>query len=148
MEISSLYTSAPKIMIICYTVPDVWCMINVIIFHFGPFFVLSQRRPPPFPPPPSPLLPLTARKIRILKKQKKSLEIASFYTSVSKIMITCYTVPDIWCVINVIINYFSFWAIFCPFTPPPPNSPKNQNLKKMKKTACRYHHFIYVYQNL
>ena len=31
--------------------------------------------------------------------------------------------------------YFSFWAILCPFTPPPPsrNSPKNKNFKKMKK---------------
>ena len=26
--------------------------------------------------------------------------------------------------------YFSFWAIFCPFTP---DSPKNENLKKWKK---------------
>ena len=138
MEISSLYTSAPKIMIICYTVPDVWCMINVIIFHFGPFFVLSQCHPsPPLPPPPT-----NSPKNQNFEKTKKSLEIASFYTSVSKIMITCYTVPDIWCVINVIINYFSFWAIFCPFTPPPPNSPKNQNLKKMKKTWRIYHFTI------
>ena len=32
-------------------------------------------------------------------------------------------------------NYFSFWANFCPFNPPPPptNSPKNQNFEKMKK---------------
>ena len=34
--------------------------------------------------------------------------------------------------------YFSFWAIFCPFTPlppaSPPNSAKNINFKKMKKT--------------
>ena len=29
-------------------------------------------------------------------------------------------------------NYFSFCAIFCPFLPP--NSPKNQHLKKMKTT--------------
>ena len=28
-------------------------------------------------------------------------------------------------------NYFSFWAISCPFTP---NCPKNQNFEKMKKT--------------
>ena len=28
--------------------------------------------------------------------------------------------------------YFSFWAIFC-LPPLPPNSPKNQNEKKMKK---------------
>ena len=27
-------------------------------------------------------------------------------------------------------NYFSFWAIFCPFTPL--NSPRNQNFEKMK----------------
>ena len=27
-------------------------------------------------------------------------------------------------------NYFSFWGIFCPFTPL--NSPRNQNFEKMK----------------
>ena len=30
-------------------------------------------------------------------------------------------------------NYFSFWAIFLHFYPP--NSPKNQNFKKVKKTT-------------
>ena len=29
--------------------------------------------------------------------------------------------------------YFSFWAIFCPFTSV--TAAKNQNLKKMKKTS-------------
>ena len=30
--------------------------------------------------------------------------------------------------------YFSFWAFFCPFNPPPPpNSQKNENFTKMKK---------------
>ena len=29
-------------------------------------------------------------------------------------MITCYTVPEIWCMTDIII--FHFWAIFCPFT--------------------------------
>ena len=28
-------------------------------------------------------------------------------------------------------NYFSFWTIFCPLNPP--DSPKNKNLKKMRK---------------
>ena len=28
-------------------------------------------------------------------------------------MIICCTVPEIW---HVTDNYFSFWAIFCPFT--------------------------------
>ena len=30
-------------------------------------------------------------------------------------------------------NYISFWAIFYPFTPHPPKSPKNRNITKMKK---------------
>ena len=33
---------------------------------------------------------------------------------------------------------------FLPFYPP--NSPKNLNLKKLKKNAWRYHHFTLVYQ--
>ena len=41
MEILSVYTSVPKIMIICYTVPEIWHMMNIIsIFHFELFFVL------------------------------------------------------------------------------------------------------------
>ena len=40
LEISSFYTSAPKIMIIGYTVPEIWHMTDVIIFHFGLFFAL------------------------------------------------------------------------------------------------------------
>ena len=35
-----IYNSVPKIMIICYTVPEIWCVTDVIIFHFGPFFAL------------------------------------------------------------------------------------------------------------
>ena len=41
LEISSYYTNLPKIMIICYNVPEIWCVTDVIvIFHFGisPFF--------------------------------------------------------------------------------------------------------------
>ena len=33
------------------------------------------------------------------------------------------------------IEFFSFWIIFCPFTPrSPTNNPKNQNFEKMKRT--------------
>ena len=52
-----------------------------------------------------PFTSLTVRKIKILKKWKKCLEISLFYTSVPKIMITCYTVPEIWCVTDVIVNF-------------------------------------------
>ena len=45
-------------------------------------------------------------------------------------MIICYTVPEIWCVTDVIFifHFGLFYAVL------PPNRPKNQNLKKMKKT--------------
>ena len=76
LEISSLYTSVPKIMILCYTVHEIWRMTYVIvIFHFGLFFAL-------LPPP-----PLTAQKITIKKKRKNRLRISSFYICVPKIMI-------------------------------------------------------------
>ena len=46
MEIS-FYKSAPKIMIISYTVLQIWHMTDVIvIFHFGLFFALL----PPYQP--------------------------------------------------------------------------------------------------
>ena len=41
LEISSFYISVPKIVIICYTVPEIWCLTDVIvIFHFELFFAL------------------------------------------------------------------------------------------------------------
>ena len=71
LKILSFYTIVPKIMIIGYTVPEIWCVTNVIvIFHFGLFFVLLM---------------------------KKCLEISSFYTCVPKIMIWWCMVPEIWC---------------------------------------------------
>ena len=88
-----------------------------------------------------PFTPLTDQKIKFYKKWRKGLEISSFYTIAPKTMIICYTVPKIW---QVTDNSFSFWAIFCPFTPP--HSPKNQNFKKMKKKAWRYHYFTIMCQ--
>ena len=40
LEITSFYNNVPKIMILCYTVPEIWCVTYVIIFHFGSFFAL------------------------------------------------------------------------------------------------------------
>ena len=98
-----------------------------------------------------PLTPLTTPKIKILKtwkkKEKKHLEISSFYTSVPKnhehIL---YCSWDMAC--DRCNYYFSFWAIFCPFTPPPPtNNPKNQNFEKMKNMPG-YHHFTICVQKI
>ena len=58
LEMSSFYTCLPKIMIISYTVPRIWCVTDaVVIFHFGLFFVLL---------PPN-------RLMKISKKWKKNL---------------------------------------------------------------------------
>ena len=40
LEISPFYTIIPKILFICYTVPKIWHVNDVIIFHFGLFFAL------------------------------------------------------------------------------------------------------------
>ena len=54
MEISSFYTGVPKIMMMAYTVPDIWQVTDVIvIFYFGLYFSLYPTPPPP-PPPNSP----------------------------------------------------------------------------------------------
>ena len=86
LKILSFYRSVPKIMIICYTVPEVWNVTDVIvIFHFRLFL---------------PFYPLTAQKIKISKKFKKSLEISSFYIRVAKIIIRWCTVLEVWCATN------------------------------------------------
>ena len=59
----------------------------------------------------SPFTPLKYQKIKILKKRKKQLEIPSFYTSEPKIMIICYTAPEIWCIMDVIV-FFHFGLFF------------------------------------
>ena len=54
-----------------------------------------------------PFTSLTIQKIKNSKKWKKCLEISSFYTSASKTMSMCHTVPEIWHVMDVIF-YFHF----------------------------------------
>ena len=62
-----------------------------------------------------PFTSLTTRKIEILKKRKKHLEMSSFYTCVPKITIKWYMPPEIRSATDII--FLSFWTIFCPFTP-------------------------------
>ena len=91
LEILSFYTNVPKIMIMGYTVPEICHVMDVTIFHldyFLPFYPCD-----------------TAGKMKISNKFKKHLEILSFYTNVPKIMIICYNVPEIWCVMDVIVIF-------------------------------------------
>ena len=61
--------------------------------------------------------PLTAQKIDISKKKKKKHhEISSFHTNVPKIMIIGYTVPEMWCVTDLIVTFHFelFFALLLP----------------------------------
>ena len=64
-----------------------------------------------------PFTPLTAWKLNISKKWKEVLEISPFYSSIPKIMIVGYTVPEIWHVTDVIIIFHL--DIFFPLLPLP-----------------------------
>ena len=104
-------------MIIHYTVPEIWYMTNVIvIFILGYTFRFYHS-------------PSTSLKNKNFKTMKKGLEI-SFYTSALKnydhmLYYSWYMVCD------GCNCYFSFWAVFALL---PPNNPKNDNFKTMKKT--------------
>ena len=55
LEISSFYISVAKIVIIWYTVPEIWRVKDVVyVFHFGLFFAPLPPPPPPPSPPNSP----------------------------------------------------------------------------------------------
>ena len=74
---------------------------------------------------------LSARKIKIKKKKReKCLEI-------------CYTVPEIWRMMDVII--FHFLLFYTPLASQKIKI-KKKKTKKQKKNAWRYHRFTEVYQ--
>ena len=80
LEISSFYSSVPKLMIICCTVPEIWCVTDVtVVFYFGLFYPSNSLKNQNFK-----------------KNEKKSLEISSFYTCVPKMIIGWRMVPEIW----------------------------------------------------
>ena len=90
---------------------------NVVFFfkknkeNYGSFFALLPT-------------PLKTKKIRILKKCNKCLEISSFYTCVPQMTVIWCMVPEIWSATDRIFSHFgplfhflsfSFWAISYPF---------------------------------
>ena len=76
-------------------------------FSFWAIFLIFYH-PLPCPPPP------TAPKTKSSTKMKKPLEISSFYTSVPKIMIRCYTGPEIWYVTDVVTLHFGLFFALLP----------------------------------
>ena len=120
LEILSYYRCVPLIKIIWCMVPEIWSSTDIMFLSLYAFFC-------PFTSPP----PLNSPKKNIWKKWKKHLEISSFYTTVPKIMIICYTVPEIWCVMDV-IAIFHFGLCFS-FLPPIFSNPKNEKFKTIKR---------------
>ena len=104
-----------------------------------------------------PFIPLTAWKMKISKKWKKHLDISLFYKTVPKIMITRYTVPEIWHVTDVIVTFHfgPFFALYPPPQYPSLTCPKNEIFKKMKKTPgdiiilhnCTKNHYHMLYRS-
>ena len=98
LEISSFYTCVQFMMIMRCIVSEILNVTDRMFSHFGhflPFYNLENEN---------------------FEKMKKYKAILSFYRSVSKIMIICYAVPEILCMIDVIF-IFHFGLFFCPFTP-------------------------------
>ena len=131
----SFYTIVPKIMIICYTVPETWCVSDVIvIFHFWAIFC--------FYPPDSP-------KNENLKKMKKIPGAIIILYNCNKnhdhmLYSSWHMLYSSWdMVCDKCNSYFSFWAIFCNFTPWQPEKWKAQ---KNEKIIWRYNHFTQLYQ--
>ena len=84
LEISSFNTNVPKIIILCFTFLEIWCVTNVIIFHFGLFFAL---------------LPLQQhKKSKFLKNEKNTWRYHHF-THIYQLIRWCM-VPKIWCAMN------------------------------------------------
>ena len=69
------------------------------------------------------------KKIKILKKWKRCLEILSLYTCV--LQMTYHMMYGSWNIKHDIHNFLSIWAVFCPFTPL--KTWKIRILKKQKK---------------
>ena len=84
---------------------------------------------------------LTTRKMKI---SKKCMEMSSFNTTVPKIIIICFTVPEIWRMTGVIV-IFHFGLCFSIL---PPYQLKKQKFQKNEKNTWRYHHSTHVYQKL
>ena len=97
-----------KIMTIGYTVPEIWHVTDVIIFHYGLFFVLL---PPPFPPP------YNSQKNENFKKKKKKMpaDIIILHKCTKTHDHKLYYSSDM--VHDECNCSFSFWANLFPFTP-------------------------------
>ena len=104
---------------VMYAYSDMECN-GYNFLSFQAIFALLQKLTPPPPPPywpwkikfgkkgqyfcPFTPSPLKSQKMKISKMKKNPGDII-FYTSVPKIMIIPYTVPEIWCMTDIIVIF-------------------------------------------
>ena len=97
LEMSSFYTRVPNVMIIWY---EIWSTTDTIFCHFGSCFALLPHQ--------------WHQKLKFWKN-KKTLEISSFYTCAQQKMIIWCTVPEILSTRDKIVCHFgSFFALLPP----------------------------------
>ena len=99
---------------------DMACNRLIVIFHFEIFFDL------------------------LFKKNEKNPGFIIILQSVLKIMIICYTDPEIWHM-TVVIVIFHFGLLFALLFL---EQPKKSKFWKSEKNARRYHHFTHIIINL
>ena len=101
LQISSFYICVPKIMIRWCMLPETWCVTDVIIFQLGPFLSFY------------PCNILKNQNFEKMKQTPRDIIILHICTKNYDQMM--YASWDMVC--DRCNCYFSFWAIFCPFTP-------------------------------
>ena len=101
LQISSFYICVPKIMIRWCMLPETWCVTDVIIFQLGPFLSFY---------------PCNIPKNQNFEKMKQTPgDIIILHICTKNYDQMTYASWDMVC--DRCNCYFSFWAIFCPFTP-------------------------------
>ena len=109
-----------------------------MLFFILRYFLTSPPLPPlPFPPSEQP-------KKTKFKKNEKNPGYIIILQSVLKIMIICYTDPEIWHM-TVVIVIFHFGLLFALLFL---EQPKKSKFWKSEKNARRYHHFTHIIINL
>ena len=110
-------------------VPEILSTTDRIFCHFGQFFALLPAKNP------------KNQNFKKMKKTPGNIIISQKYNKNHDHMLYCS-----WDMAHDGCNYyFSFWAIFCPFTPL--TAQKMKISKKWKSNTWRYHHFPHVHQN-
>ena len=125
LEILSSYNCVPQMTIIWGIVPEISRATDGILCDFGLFFALYS--------------PNNQENQKFEKKRKKKPPKDIIISQMSTINQN-HMMHDSWDMGHNRQHFFSFWTIFCTFTPPPSlNNLRNQNFEWKKKNLLRYH---------